>query len=198
MNPALAVLKLLLLLSMCQEWLRHAHAAPGAAHNHTSTNASPVLKSTNMQAAALNILGTALQTCNDRLQTGWYRDGTCRTDAADAGMHSVCAIVTDEFLQYSKSAGNNLITPAPQFRFPGLVAGDAWCVCAGRWLQAYRAGVTPPLQAAATEMSAVNTVPLEVLRAFETAEASTSTSTSTSTMGTVAPAAGAAASAGEL
>ena len=114
----------------------------------------------------LNILGTPLRPCSrgTRKQTGFYRNGYCSTGANDHGTHVVCASVTDEFLQFSKSMGNDLITPGPGF--PGLVAGDRWCLCANRWLEAYRAGVAPPIIAKATNRVAFQYIPKKILMKF--------------------------------
>ena len=91
-----------------------------------------------------NVLGTELQIAGTSPLTGFYRDGFCSTGAADRGIHVVAAVVTDKFLQYSKARGNDLITPSPTYGFPGLKAGDKWCLCAARWKEAYDAGVAPP------------------------------------------------------
>ncbi|MFN7228600.1 MAG: DUF2237 family protein [Synechococcaceae cyanobacterium] len=97
--------------------------------------------------------------------TGWYRDGSCRTGPADLGRHTVCCVVTDAFLNYSRAQGNDLSTPMPDFSFPGLRAGDCWCVCAGRWLEAYDDGMAPPVRLEACEASTLELIPLEILRA---------------------------------
>ena len=96
--------------------------------------------------------------------TGWYRDGFCRTDATDVGQHTVCCQVNDTFLSYSKAQGNDLSTPMPQFDFPGLKPGDHWCVCAARWLQAYADGMAPPVILERCEQSALEVIPLELLK----------------------------------
>ena len=116
-------------------------------------------------ATPLNVLGTALEICGCRPMTGWFRDGRCRTDARDRGRHVVCARVTDGFLAFSRSRGNDLSTPVPAFDFPGLKAGDRWCLCAGRWAEAARAGHAPPVILEATEMSALEVVDLDTLKA---------------------------------
>lgn len=115
-------------------------------------------------ASALNVLGEPLVVCGCAPMTGWYRDGSCRTDAADLGRHTVCCVVNEAFLSYSKAQGNDLSTPVPAFEFPGLKAGDHWCVCAPRWLEAYEDGMAPPVRLQATEMSTLQVIPLEVLR----------------------------------
>ena len=96
------------------------------------------------------MLGGDLESCGTDPMTGFHRDGCCDTDATDAGVHTVCAVVTAEFLAYSTEVGNDLTTPRPEFGFPGLTPGDRWCVCASRWAQAHQAGVAPPLVQAAT------------------------------------------------
>ena len=93
---------------------------------------------------AKNILGTELQSCCTDPITGFFRDGYCNTNQMDKGMHVVCAIVTDAFLDFTKSRGNDLSTPRPEFQFPGLKSGDRWCLCALRWKEAYEEGVAPP------------------------------------------------------
>ena len=92
---------------------------------------------------AKNVLGGPLLPCSLEPLTGWYRDGCCNTDAADAGLHTVCAVMTEEFLSFSQSAGNDLSTPRPEYGFPGLNPGDRWCLCAGRWEEARVAGFAP-------------------------------------------------------
>ncbi len=114
---------------------------------------------------SVNVLGGPLQACSFDPLTGWFRDGCCRTDDADAGTHVVCARVTDEFLRFSLAAGNDLVTPRPQWRFAGLKAGDRWCLCVNRWLEALEAGVAPPVVLEATHELALAVVPLEVLKA---------------------------------
>lgn len=97
--------------------------------------------------------------------TGWLRDGRCRTDATDVGRHVVCAEMTEEFLHYTGSRGNDLSTPRPELGFPGLEPGDRWCLCAARWAEAVRAGCAPPVVLAATEESALEVVALDQLKA---------------------------------
>ena len=112
---------------------------------------------------AKNILGTELQSCCTEPMTGFFRDGYCNTNQMDQGTHVVCAIVTDEFLEFTKSRGNDLSTPRPEFQFPGLKAGDGWCLCALRWKEAYEAGVAPPLKPEATHAKALEFVQKEEL-----------------------------------
>jgi uncharacterized protein (DUF2237 family) len=120
-----------------------------------------------------NLLGGPLAPCSTNPMTGWMRDGCCKTDAHDRGSHTVCAQMTAEFLEFSVAQGNDLVTPVPQFRFPGLKPGDRWCLCASRWLDAYRAGVAPPVVLSCTNEKATRIVPLEALleRALDTVSA---------------------------
>jgi uncharacterized protein (DUF2237 family) len=111
----------------------------------------------------LNVLGKPLEVCGCQPLTGWTRDGFCRSDSGDLGRHTVCCVVDDTFLNYSLAQGNDLITPRPSLRFPGLKAGDHWCVCAPRWLEAYDDGVAPPVRLEATEISTLKLIPLELL-----------------------------------
>ena len=113
--------------------------------------------------ASINVLGTPLRPCSHEPLTGWFRDGSCNTDAADRGSHTVAAELTAPFLAYLQSRGNDLITPVPQYGFPGLKPGDRWCVCAASWFQAYRAGVACPVDLEATHARALEAVPLEAL-----------------------------------
>lgn len=113
---------------------------------------------------AKNVLGQELQACSLNPVTGFYRNGCCETGPHDLGLHTVCAVMTEPFLAFSKATGNDLSTPRPEFAFRGLVPGDRWCLCAGRWKEALDAGVAPPvvLEASHEEMLAV--VPLGVLK----------------------------------
>ena len=110
-----------------------------------------------------NIFGQALQACCTAPMTGFYRDGFCRTDEFDRGSHTVCAVVTSEFLAFSKSRGNDLITPRPEYRFPGLKAGDKWCLCALRWKEALEAGCAPPIILEATNEKTLDFIVMEDL-----------------------------------
>jgi uncharacterized protein (DUF2237 family) len=116
-------------------------------------------------AVARNVLGGPLADCSHDPKTGFFRDGCCNTGPEDGGSHTVCARVTEEFLRYSASRGNDLMTPHPAFGFPGLKPGDQWCLCAGRWLEAYEAGVAPQVVLEATHESALEICPLEALQA---------------------------------
>jgi uncharacterized protein len=117
-----------------------------------------------MSRLDLNVLGTALQPCSYDPLTGWMRDGCCRTDAHDHGSHVVCARVTVHFLNFQMERGNDLITPRPAYRFPGLKPGDRWCVCALRWREAYEAGCAPPVVLEATHARALDLLPLAWLQ----------------------------------
>jgi uncharacterized protein (DUF2237 family) len=112
---------------------------------------------------AKNVLGEPLQTCCTSPMTGFYRTGRCDTGPGDDGIHVVCAQMTREFLQFSRSRGNDLSTPVPEYGFPGLKPGDRWCLCAARWKEAMEAGVAPPVVLAATHVSAIEFVSLEEL-----------------------------------
>ncbi len=118
-----------------------------------------------MTHQALNVLGTPLLACSFDPLTGYYRDGCCNTDHNDHGSHVVCAKVTQAFLDFSVSHGNDLVTPRPEFRFAGLKAGDRWCLCALRWLEAFQAGVAPPVVLEATHRKALEIVTIEQLKA---------------------------------
>ena len=111
-----------------------------------------------------NVLGGDLEPCSSDPMTGWFRDGSCRTNEADRGSHTICAVMTAEFLEHQRSIGNDLSTPMPQFRFPGLVPGDRWCVTAPNWLRAHGDGVAAPVVLASTNEAVLAVVPLEVLQ----------------------------------
>ena len=113
-----------------------------------------------------NILGSELACCCTSPMTGFYRDGFCRTDEHDEGRHVICAIMTDAFLEFTRSRGNDLSTPRPDYRFPGLKAGDKWCLCALRWREAYEAGVAPTVLPDCTHERALQYVSLDALLAF--------------------------------
>ncbi len=114
-----------------------------------------------------NVLDSELQDCGISPMTGFYRDGCCNTGPGDVGTHTVCAIMTDEFLEYSKSKGNDLITPRPEFDFPGLKAGDAWCLCALRWEEARQAGCAPRVKLTSTNIKTLEMVEFEDLKAHQ-------------------------------
>jgi len=112
----------------------------------------------------LNVLGTPLRDCSRDPVTGYFRDGCCRTDDSDTGTHVVCARMTAEFLSFSSERGNDLVTARPEWRFPGLVPGDRWCLCARRWREALEAGVAPPVDLEATHIRALSVVTLADLK----------------------------------
>jgi uncharacterized protein len=114
--------------------------------------------------ADLNVLGEPLEECGIDPMTGFYRDGCCTSGPEDVGSHTVCAVMTSEFLAHQQSVGNDLVTPRPELRFPGLKPGDRWCVVAVRWLQAHHAGAAAPVVLASTHARALDTIPLSVLR----------------------------------
>lgn len=111
-----------------------------------------------------NVLGGELEVCGTDPVTGFYRDGCCATGPEDLGSHTVCAVVTAEFLAHQREVGNDLISPRPEYQFAGLHPGDRWCVVAARWLQAYHAGVAAPVVLAATHERTLDIVPFEALR----------------------------------
>ena len=111
-----------------------------------------------------NVLGGPLEPCGMDPVTGFFRDGRCRTGPEDLGRHTVCAVVTREFLEHQVAVGNDLVTPRPEWDFPGLTPGDRWCVVAVRWLQAYQDGAAAPVVLAATHERTLDVVPLEFLR----------------------------------
>lgn len=125
-------------------------------------------------AEATNVLGGPLELCCIDPMTGFYRDGRCRTGAGDDGIHVICARMTQEFLEFSRERGNDLMTPMPMFDFPGLKPGDQWCICAMRWQEALDAGVAPPVVLAATHISALEFVSMADLQrhAIDSAELS--------------------------
>lgn len=115
----------------------------------------------------LNVLGSKLEKCCDEPKTGYFRDGFCRTNHQDVGSHVVCAIVTKEFLEFTKSKGNDLSTPRPEFNFPGLVEGNRWCLCALRWKEALDAGVAPPVIMESTHEKTLEYITIEDLKRYQ-------------------------------
>ena len=111
-----------------------------------------------------NVLGGELEPCGNDPVTGFYRDGSCSCGPEDVGRHTVCAVMTSEFLAHQKSVGNDLSTPRPEWHFPGLQPGDRWCVVAARWRQAYEDGAVAPVVLAATNERSLEIIPLEWLR----------------------------------
>jgi uncharacterized protein (DUF2237 family) len=116
--------------------------------------------------APVNVLGDPLASCSSDPMTGFFRDGACNTCDQDEGSHTVCVLLTAEFLAFSKYLGNDLSTPRPQYGFAGLKAGDQWCLCAARFLQAHDEGCAPQVNLTATHIRALEIVPLETLRAY--------------------------------
>jgi len=114
----------------------------------------------------MNVFGEPLEPCGLDPLTGFFRDGCCSTGPEDAGSHTVCAVVTREFLAHQVAMGNDLVTPRPEWSFPGLSPGDRWCVVAARWLQAHLDGVAPPVVLASTHERTLELVPLDVLRSY--------------------------------
>jgi uncharacterized protein (DUF2237 family) len=123
---------------------------------------------TNFAPRGINVLGGPLRTCSTAPLTGFFRDGCCRTDATDPGVHSVCVEATKEFLEFSRRVGNDLSTPRPEYGFSGLKPGDQWCLCASRWVEALRAGAAPRVVLAATHAKTLEFVPLETLLEYAT------------------------------
>jgi uncharacterized protein (DUF2237 family) len=113
-----------------------------------------------------NVLGGPLEPCGTDPMTGFFRDGCCSTGPDDIGRHTICAVVSAEFLDHQRSIGNDLSTPMPEYRFPGLVPGDRWCVTAVNWLQAWRDGAAAPVVLASTNERTLEVVPLDALRAM--------------------------------
>jgi uncharacterized protein len=121
---------------------------------------------TNLSSRPKNVLGEELQCCCTAPKTGFYRDGYCQTGPMDYGSHTVCAEVTQAFLEFSRSRGNDLITPVPAYDFPGLRPGDKWCLCVSRWKEALEAGVAPPIVLAACHEKALAVVNLADLQQY--------------------------------
>lgn len=119
---------------------------------------------------AKNVLGGDLESCCMDPVTGFFRNGKCDTNAEDAGMHTICAVVTEEFLAFSKLAGNDLSSPAPEYGFPGLQPGDRWCLCLARWIEAYEADNAPKISLKATHASVLEFIDMDVLKDFAVEE----------------------------
>ena len=116
--------------------------------------------------ASVNVLGEPLKPCSTDPMTGFFRNGCCDTSPEDVGSHTVCAVMTEAFLEFSKSAGNDLSTPRPEFGFAGLKPGDRWCLCAARFVEAWQAGKAPRVSLTATHRRALDIVPLDLLREY--------------------------------
>lgn len=115
---------------------------------------------------SLNVLDSELKLCSDSPKTGFYRDGCCNTCDEDVGSHTVCCVMTQSFLEFSRFKGNDLSTPRPEFGFHGLKEGDQWCLCASRWLEAFEAGMAPKVALLSTHKSALDIVPLDKLKQY--------------------------------
>lgn len=115
---------------------------------------------------SLNVFGELLESCSEDPVTGFFRDGCCNTSDADIGSHTVCIEVTDAFLEYSRFRGNDLTTPLPDFGFPGLKAGDRWCLCAQRWLEAYQHNMAPKVFLMRTHQKAIDIIPMQLLKLY--------------------------------
>jgi len=118
----------------------------------------------------LNVLGQPLVACSFDPLTGFFRDGCCKTNEQDLGSHLVCAIVSNDFLQFSLKRGNDLITPRPEYQFPGLIAGDQWCLCLNRWIEALEVNCAPRIKLESTHIKALEKVSLEVLEQYAAVE----------------------------
>ncbi|MBM4216914.1 MAG: DUF2237 domain-containing protein [Gammaproteobacteria bacterium] len=116
------------------------------------------------QNRQVNVFGDPLADCSHSPKTGWFRSGCCETDASDNGSHTVCAVMSADFLEFSRSRGNDLSTPRPAFGFPGLKSGDRWCLCAARWQEAFEAGCAPKVSLKATHRRALQVVTLADLK----------------------------------
>ena len=114
-----------------------------------------------------NVFGTELEPCGTDPETGYLRDGCCRAVESDVGRHEVCAVMTEEFLAFGRAEGNDLVTPRPELGFPGLEPDDRWCLCLGRWVEAYRAGTAPPVVLEATHENVLGELDPDVLREYE-------------------------------
>lgn len=114
----------------------------------------------------INVFGEVIEECCSNPITGYFRDGFCRTDKYDRGSHTVCAVMTSEFLDFSLARGNDLSTPRPEFEFPGLCAGQSWCLCASRWLEAHEAGCAPRVHLMRTNSKALEIISMDILSAY--------------------------------
>ena len=113
---------------------------------------------------SINVFGEPLETCSENPLAGFFRDGCCNTGADDVGLHTVCVQVTDDFLEFSRSQGNDLTTPRPEMNFPGLIEGDRWCLCAARWLEAYEQGKAPKVYLTRTHKRSLDIIPIKYLQ----------------------------------
>ena len=152
------------------------HTQPARASEPCIAPASECVKQKNSESdtAVRNVNRTPLAMCSQKPLTGWFRDGFCKTDQNDRGRHLVCAQMTDAFLKFTKARGNDLSTPSPRYRFPGLKPGDRWCLCALRWKEAYEAGHAPPVVIRATHEKTLEYVGARPLKALQIPSASPS------------------------
>ena len=118
------------------------------------------------KSSQMNIYGRPLELCSQDPLTGFFRNGCCDTDNHDRGLHTVCVILTDEFLKFSLEVGNDLSTPRPEFDFPGLKPGQKWCLCANRWLEAYESGVAPPIITESTNIKTLDIIDFETIALY--------------------------------
>ena len=118
------------------------------------------------KSSQMNIHGRPLELCSQDPLTGFFRNGCCDTDNHDRGLHTVCVILTDEFLKFSLEVGNDLSTPRPEFNFPGLKPGQKWCLCANRWLEAYESGVAPPIITESTNIKTLDIIDFETIALY--------------------------------
>lgn len=125
-----------------------------------------MLSNPTQQAPVKNVLGTTLEACCFKPVTGFYRDGYCRTGSQDYGVHTVCAVMTADFLAYTSTCGNDLSTPQPTYGFPGLKPGDKWCLCVSRWAEAERAGCAPKVYLPGCHIKSLETVSMETLKKY--------------------------------
>ena len=119
-----------------------------------------------MNEPQLNVFGRVLKRCSNDPLTGFFRDGCCNSSVSDQGEHTVCAIVSDKFLNFSLSKGNDLVTPRKEFNFPGLIDGDRWCLCADRWIEAYQNECAPRIVLEATNIDVLKKIDIEILKKF--------------------------------
>ena len=119
-----------------------------------------------MSEPQLNVFGRALKTCSNDPLTGFFRDGCCNSSFNDQGEHTICAIVSDKFLNFSLSKGNDLVTPRKEFNFPGLIDGDRWCLCSDRWIEAYQNECAPRIVLEATNIDVLKKIDIEILKKF--------------------------------
>ena len=133
---------------------------------YSTSQQSNTMTTTEKKVFAKNVLGTDLKSCCTDPMTGYYRNGSCDTDHGDYGVHVVCAKMTKEFLNFTLCNGNDLCTPRPEYRFPGLKPGDKWCLCATRWRDAMKAGVAPPIILESTHAKALEFMTLEEMKKY--------------------------------